>query len=73
MDEFDSAALQRVATEESTDRDVIIAGDDAEILDSDNGEGRPDDCQCWNPDGELSCWPCYREGFRSQNPNADTK
>ena len=51
--------------------DVIVAGDDAEILDTDEEDSRPDDCQCWDPDGELPCWPCYRGGFRSQNPNAD--
>ena len=49
---------------------MIIAGDDDEILDEDN---RPEDCQCWDPDGEFPCWPCYRAGFRSQNSNADTE
>lgn len=34
-------------------------------------DGRPDGCSCWNPDGELSCWPCYREGFEEPNPEAD--
>ena len=29
---------------------------------------RPDDCQCWNADLELACWPCYRAGFETQNP-----
>jgi len=34
---------------------------------TDNNE-RPDDCQCWNADLDLCCWPCYRTGFESQNP-----
>jgi hypothetical protein len=75
MTEFDSTALESAVTDDCTDvrsDDVIVAGDDAEILDkADNGEDRPEDCQCWDPDGELPCWPCYREGFRSQNPTAD--
>jgi len=32
---------------------------------------RPDDCGCWNPDGDLPCWPCYQEGFKTPNPEAD--
>jgi len=31
---------------------------------------RPDDCGCWDPDGDLPCWPCYREGFDMPNPQA---
>jgi len=31
---------------------------------------RPDDCGCWNSDGDLPCWPCYRDGFAEPNPNA---
>jgi hypothetical protein len=50
--------------------DVIVAGDDAEILDTDEEDGRPDDCQCWDPDNELPCFPCWREGFRESNPKA---
>lgn len=49
--------------------DVIVAGDDAEILDGeddDEEDGRPENCDCglWNADSGLPCWPCYREGFR---------
>jgi hypothetical protein len=41
----------RVAT---TDGVLINAGDDGEIL----SDGRPDDCDCWNADAGLPCWPC---------------
>ncbi|PSP55379.1 hypothetical protein BRC82_05390 [Halobacteriales archaeon QS_1_67_19] len=53
--------------------DVIVADDDGMILDSDDTNeenGRPDDCQCWDPDSELPCFPCWREGFRESNPKA---
>lgn len=35
-------------------------------------DGRPEECDCgaWNADGELPCWPCYRDGFDGPNPNA---
>jgi hypothetical protein len=42
-------------------------GTDAELTDFD---ARPDDCDCWDADAELSCWPCYREGFDVPNPSA---
>jgi len=36
---------------------------------TDGGEpDRPHDCECWDVDESLPCWPCYREGYRSQNP-----
>lgn len=62
---------------------IIVAGDDGEILgdeprversevgveaDSSNDD-RPDDCQCWDPDGDLACWPCYNAGFEEPNPD----
>jgi hypothetical protein len=53
----------RVAT---TDGGLIGAGDDAEVLSDD----RPDDCDCWDADTELPCWPCYRDGFDVPNPSA---
>jgi len=28
----------------------------------------PDDCDCWDADAELRCWPCYRDGFDVPNP-----
>lgn len=32
-------------------------------------QARPDDCVCWDADAELPCWPCYRAGFETQNPD----
>jgi len=50
------------------DGEIVIADHDGEILDTDDDE-RPDDCQCWDTDGELPCWPCYRVGFDVPNPD----
>jgi hypothetical protein len=53
---------RQVATDGGSD--VIDAGDDGVILEGDdNDDGRPDDCDCWDADAELPCWPCYRDGF----------
>jgi hypothetical protein len=59
----------RIAT---TDGGIIVADDDGEIIDE--GDDRPDDCQClaeYTDNDALACWACYREGFDSPNPNAD--
>jgi hypothetical protein len=29
---------------------------------------RPDDCDCWDSEQGLPCWPCYRDGFEGPNP-----
>jgi hypothetical protein len=67
------------------DGGIVEPGDDAEILDDEEGEEvvdladmtdepgeeRPDDCQCapFLADGDLPCWPCYREGFATPAPD----
>lgn len=35
---------------------------------ADRTAARPDDCQCWDADQDLPCWPCARDGFETQNP-----
>lgn len=49
----------------ATDGGVLEAGDGGEVLEEHTTEERPDECDCgvWNAEGELPCWPCYREGF----------
>lgn len=41
--------------------------------DTDEERGRPDDCDCgdWNDGQSLPCWPCYRDGFETPNPNTE--
>jgi hypothetical protein len=51
----------------STNTPTTQEGTDAELTDFD---GRPDDCDCWDADAELPCWPCYRDGFDVPNPSA---
>lgn len=29
---------------------------------------RPDDCECWDNDAGRWCWPCFRDGFQTPNP-----
>jgi hypothetical protein len=53
----------------TTDGGIIEAGDQGEVLD-DGDIDRPDDCQCWDPEQGLPCWPCYRDGYEQANPGA---
>lgn len=46
--------------------DAGDAGDDVQ----EDSDDRPADCDCWSPDSDLPCWPCYRAGFETPNPNA---
>jgi hypothetical protein len=69
----DDFALHVDSTPTVTDggSEIIDAGDDGEILDESDDDGRPDECSCvhWNTDGiDTPCWPCYRDGFDTPNP-----
>lgn len=35
-----------------------------------NTTERPADCVCWDTEAGLPCWPCFRDGFDTQNPGA---
>jgi hypothetical protein len=61
VDDLLGCAVDSTAVAVATDGGVV-----AEALD-DEGE-RPDDCQCWDVDADLPCWPCYRDGFGTPNP-----
>jgi len=53
----------------ATNGGIVVANDDGEILDeSENDDGRPEDCQCWDAGLTLPCFPCYREEFEEPNP-----
>ncbi|PSQ34622.1 hypothetical protein BRD08_09180 [Halobacteriales archaeon SW_10_66_29] len=52
----------------STDEEPVVATGGGEIIDKDDS-GRPDECQCWDAELGLPCWPCYREGFEEPNPD----
>jgi hypothetical protein len=40
-----------------------------EADESNHSDERPDDCDCWDFEQGLPCWPCYRDGFEEPNPN----
>jgi hypothetical protein len=40
----------------------------AEDEESDTETGRPDECDCWDADLDVPCWPCYLAGYEEQNP-----
>lgn len=46
----------------------VPASDGGMLVDEQDVE-RPDDCQCWDADADLPCWPCYRAGFGEPNPS----
>ena len=50
---------------------VSMTDADADSDDEGQTPERPANCGCWNPDGDLPCWPCYHDGFKTQNPDAD--
>ena len=64
-----TAATPRVAAADGGTNGIVVAGDDAEILDTD-GDERPDDCQCWDAALTLPCFECYKAGFEEPNPDA---
>jgi hypothetical protein len=53
----------------ASDGGIIEAGDEGEVLDEGDGDGRPEDCDCSPLFDELPCWPCYRDGFEEPNPD----
>jgi hypothetical protein len=68
MSDYTQAALESAATTEDSDA-VIVADDDGEIIEdeSDDVDGRPDDCQCgaFHGDVSLPCWVCWQAGFET--------
>jgi hypothetical protein len=63
LGEHTDGTAHAVATDGGSD--VIDAGDEGEVLEESDGDGRPDACDCgaWNQGTGLPCWPCYRDGF----------
>lgn len=51
----------------ATDGGTILEDGDG---DADREEERPADCAC-DPAVDLPCWPCYRDGHETPNPDAD--
>ncbi|MFC7010001.1 SWIM zinc finger family protein [Halalkalicoccus salilacus] len=66
------------ATEYETDQEPAVIPDGGTTTErtvpcEQRAESRPADCDCLPTFEELPCWPCYREGFCTPNPAADTE
>lgn len=61
-------------TSSEGDREPKIATDGGRAIkhssESEQPDRRPMDCGCLPTFDDLPCWPCYRNGFRTPNPNA---
>lgn len=65
----DQQAAETDQPEVVTDGGVAVESDqDADQQD----QGRPDDCDCspYFDTDDLGCWPCFRDGYQTANPNA---
>jgi hypothetical protein len=56
--------LEAVSAEPTmkTDGGVTVEADGVDPSDE-----RPGDCDCWDSEQGLPCWPCYRDGFEEPN------
>lgn len=54
-----------MSTNESADLERFATTDDAQTETQ-----RPGDCACEDL-GALVCWPCYRDGFETINPETE--
>jgi hypothetical protein len=41
---------------------------DGGVIEAETDDVRPDDCGCVESMRGLACWPCYRDGFETPNP-----
>lgn len=67
-------ARERVHARKAT-RKATVATDGGMAIESDQTtDRRPDDCDCsvHFDNGGLGCWPCYRDGFETANPDPNT-
>jgi hypothetical protein len=56
----------------ATDGGTVHAADpDTTDDETQTRERRPDDCGCWDPDGDLSCFSCWMAGFETPSPDVD--
>lgn len=58
-------------TDAQTDHQEVATDGGAVVESDQTGDQRPDDCDCSEhfDSGELGCWPCYRDGFETANPD----
>ena len=52
-----------------TGRAITDGGEILEADSTDDEDERPDDCTCVPTQVDLPCWPCWRAGFYTPNPD----
>lgn len=62
----DGGQLAPEVAEQVTDEEIAASEEREQVTD------RPDDCACWDVAAGLPCWPCFRDGFDTQNPAEPT-
>ena len=55
----------------STNDSQSHEGTATELTDFSQGDSRPGDCDCSPRFDDLPCWPCYRDGFETPNPDVE--
>jgi hypothetical protein len=70
VDPLLGCAVETARVAVATDGGTVHTAD-AGSDDQNQASERPADCGCWDPTGDLPCWPCYRDGYRTPNPDAD--
>jgi hypothetical protein len=65
-------AVETTPVAVATDGGTATTTDTVTMSEEDHPRERPVDCGCWDPDGDLPCWPCYRDGFETPNPDSDS-
>jgi hypothetical protein len=71
VDPLLGTAVETTPVAVATDGGTVHAADSDATNDETQARERSDDCGCWDPDGDLPCFPCYRDGFETPNPDAD--
>lgn len=71
-DAFDDHLGEQVAATPRVGQVVTDGGPSlARDPDDEADTARPTDCACTGKDGTLVCWPYYRDGFETPNPDAE--
>lgn len=47
---------------------TAAVADGGEVDLADEETDRPEDCDCWDSDTSLPCWPCFNADFTAPNP-----
>lgn len=62
------AAALELVTEDDDEPEIRTDGG---IVEAEPESVRPEECTCLARMEDLACWPCFREGFETPNPDAN--